>query len=205
MKAAGKSAIALSTLLVVLALQPAANAGQLDIAGDRGSPLAAGVRVAQDAGGVGGTVGKQDKSATGVQHDDSAKPAPSNKPAPSKKASPKPRKSQDSDDTAPSHGGSASRNADTGGAIPADGAWTGASAGPCIITWHWNLNVNNGVVTGSGNASGQVTRSGTITGNMVVFGQRYDFTGRMVGTKGSGTWTNLGPRGCVGNWTATKS
>lgn len=190
--AAKKSAIRLLWLPVVLALQPPALAAQST--GNRKPTPELGVVIAQDAGSAGGTVGKPDKSATGNTDGDTAKSSRR-----------KPRKSQDDDDTPSKRSVKVSPSTDTGGPIPADGTWTGVSAGPCIITWHWTLNVNNGVVTGTSNATGHVTRSGTITGNMTVFGQRYDFVGHMGGSQGSGSWTNLGPRGCSGRWTSTKS
>jgi hypothetical protein len=197
--ALAKPAFGLLWLPLVLALQLPASAAPLDNAVVRKPPAQSKVVIAQDAGSAGGTVGKPDKSATGNNGDDSAKPQQRSRSAP-----PKSRKSDD-DDTPSKRNAKVSPSTDTSGPIPADGSWTGVSAGPCIITWHWSLNVNNGVVTGTSNATGHVTRSGGITGNMTVLGQRYDFVGRMVGTTGSGSWTNLGPRGCSGNWTASKS
>ncbi len=198
--ALAKPGFGLLWLPLVLALLSPASAAPLDDAEVRKPPAESRVMIAQDAGSAGGTVGKPDKSATGNNGDDSAKPQQRSRSAP-----PKSRKSDDDDDTPSKRSPKVSPSTDSGGTIPADGSWTGVSAGPCIITWHWSLNVNSGVVTGTSNATGHVTRGGTITGNMTVLGQRYDFIGSMVGTTGSGSWTNKGPRGCSGNWTASKS
>lgn len=193
--AAARSASGLLWFAVVLALQSPAIAAPLETASGRKPSVQPDVVVAQDAGSAGGTVGKPDKSATG-NNDDGAKPSRSRKAS---------RRSRSDDDTPSRRSAKASASTDSGGKIPADGTWTGVSAGPCIVTWHWTINVGNGVVTGTSNATGHVTPGGTITGNMTVFGQRYDFIGHMIGKVGSGTWVNRGPRGCSGSWTSTKS
>src|SRR5262249_13035251 len=53
-----------------------------------------------------------------------------------------------------------------------DGAWSGVSSGHCILTWHWTIQVRNGVVSGS-DASGHVSPAGVISGRMVVFRSTY--------------------------------
>jgi hypothetical protein len=186
---------------IVMALQGPAFAGAMIAAGDRDpqrEPQPPLTFAQAEPGSAGGTLGKPDKSATGNSDDGAAKPSRSRKPPP------KSRKSKSDDDTPPRRATRASRSAEPGGPVPADGSWDGVSSGPCIISWHWTVTVNNGVLSGS-SSSGHVSRSGAIAGNMVVFGRRYDFSGRMVGSKGSGSWVLLGPRGCTGQWTATKS
>ena len=86
-------------------------------------------------------------------------------------------------------------------AVNNEGAWTGVSTGPCIVTWRWSLNVGNGAISGR-NVTGQVARGGAIRGTMVVFGKSYRFVGHMNGSTGIGTWKS---EACSGTWTSTKS
>jgi len=95
----------------------------------------------------------------------------------------------------------AARSAGNRAGVNNDGAWAGVSRGPCIVTWNWAIDVSNGAVSGR-KVTGQVARSGTIRGVMVVFSKSYKFTGHMNGATGSGTWTSAE---CSGSWTATKS
>jgi len=62
--------------------------------------------------------------------------------------------------------------------------------------------VSNGVISGGG-ATGQVSRAGAVSGNAVVLGMKFDFVGNFRGGQASGTL--VGPNGCPGRWTATKS
>ena len=91
-----------------------------------------------------------------------------------------------------------------GPSVNEDGSWTGVSSGHCIITWHWTVQVAKGVMTGD-KTSGHVSREGAVSGHMTVFGSTYDFIGRMVGGRGSGTWRQRNDASCSGEWTASKS
>jgi hypothetical protein len=55
----------------------------------------------------------------------------------------------------------------------------------------------------SGGATGLVSRNGAVKGNAVVLGMKFDFVGHFRGRQASGTL--VGPNGCPGQWTATKS
>jgi len=86
-------------------------------------------------------------------------------------------------------------------AINNDGSWSGVSTGPCIVTWRWSLDVINGTISGR-KTTGQVSRTGSVGGAMVVFGKTYKFSGRFHGSVGSGAWRSAE---CSGTWTAAKS
>ena len=89
-------------------------------------------------------------------------------------------------------------------AVNSDGSWTGVSSGHCIITWHWTVQVSRGIMTGE-KTSGHVSREGAVNGHMTVFGSTYDFIGKMIGGRGSGTWRQRNDATCSGDWTANKS
>ena len=82
-----------------------------------------------------------------------------------------------------------------------EGTWAGASSGPCIMTWRWTIHISNGAITGN-KTSGNITRSGSGRGVMVVFGKSYRFAGQFRGNSASGTWTGAK---CSGGWTGAKS
>lgn len=82
-----------------------------------------------------------------------------------------------------------------------EGAWSGTSSGPCIMTWRWTIHISNGTISGN-KVSGNITRGGSGRGVMVVFGKSYRFAGQFRGTSASGTWTSAE---CSGGWTGTKS
>jgi hypothetical protein len=54
-----------------------------------------------------------------------------------------------------------------------------------------------------GGATGQVSRAGAVRGNAVVLGMKFDFVGNF--RRGQASGTLVGPNGCPGRWTATKS
>jgi hypothetical protein len=83
-----------------------------------------------------------------------------------------------------------------------DGSWAGMSVGPCIGHFGWNLQVSNGVISGS-STTGRITGSGATTGDMVVMGKHYIFRGTTRASgNASGTWTSPN---CRGTWTAVRS
>lgn len=86
-------------------------------------------------------------------------------------------------------------------AVNNEGAWSGVSTGPCILTWKWTIGVSGGAITGH-KVSGSVARTGAARGAMVVFGKTYNFVGHFNGGSGSGTWKSVE---CSGSWTATRS
>jgi hypothetical protein len=132
------------------------------------------------AGSTGGTVGKTDKSASGG----SEEPARHNaKPRAAKRESSRPTR-------------------ETGSLAIFNGSWTGTASGRCILTWQITLQVDNGVISGTG-ASGQITRGGYGSGALVVFGVKFDVLGHFGAKEASGTFK--GPDGCPGQWTLTKT
>jgi hypothetical protein len=141
------------------------------------------------AGSTGGTLGKEEKSASGGERTYAPKKVPK---APSA--------------TRRLRGGPPAKPMTASLAL-FDGTWAGVSTGPCILRWTWSLQASNGVLVGASgaNLTGQVNRSGAATGTMVVLGSHYDFVGHMNESEASGTWVDPGPRGCTGTWVATKS
>jgi len=132
------------------------------------------------AGSTGGTVGKIDKSVSGGGEE--ASPQPRTKSRATHRASVAPRSEARS--------GSA------------DGTWTVSATPSCLPPWGLTASVSNGVISGGG-ATGQVSRAGAVSGNAVVLGMKFDFVGHFRGGQASGTL--VGPNGCPGHWTATKS
>jgi hypothetical protein len=128
------------------------------------------------AGNTGGTVGVQEKSASGGQDQNV-------RSRPAKRASRTPR-------------------AESGATASADGTWTLSAVGRCIPPWQLTLLISNGVISGSG-ATGQVSRGGSASGHVVVLSLKFDFIGHFGARQASGTF--VGPDGCPGTWTATKS
>jgi hypothetical protein len=131
------------------------------------------------AGSTGDTIGKQDKSISGGG-------AEADKPR------------------AKSH---ATYRASTGPRSEArsgsaDGTWAVSATPSCLPAWTLTTSVSNGVISGGG-ATGQVSRAGAVRGNAVVLGFKFDFVGHFRGRQASGTL--VGPNGCPGQWTATKS
>jgi hypothetical protein len=131
------------------------------------------------AGSTGGTIGKTDKSASGSRE----------------AASPEPR--------AKSHAASRASVGPSSGARSgsADGSWAVSASPNCLPAWSLTASVSNGVI--SGDATGQVSRAGAVRGRAVVLGMKFDFVGHYRSGKASGTL--VGPNGCPGQWTATKS
>jgi hypothetical protein len=132
------------------------------------------------AGSTGGTVGKIDKSVSGGGEE----------------ASPQPRARSHARDRAPDRPRPEARSGS------ADGTWTVSATPSCLPPWGLTASVSNGVISGGG-ATGQVARSGAVRGNAVVLGMKFDFVGHFRGGHASGTL--VGPNGCPGQWSATKS
>lgn len=131
------------------------------------------------AGSTGGTIGKIDKSVSGGG--EGASPESRVKSHATHRASVGPRSEARS--------GSA------------DGTWAVSATPSCLPPWALTASVSNGVI--SGGATGQVSRGGAVRGNAVVLGMKFDFVGHFRSGQASGTL--VGPNGCPGQWTATKS
>jgi hypothetical protein len=131
------------------------------------------------AGSTGGTIGKTDKSVSGG----------------GEAASPEPRAKSH----ATSRAAAGSRSEVRSGSP--DGSWAVSASPNCLPSWTLAVSVSNGVI--SGGATGQVSRAGAVRGQAVVLGMKFDFVGHYRGGQASGTL--VGPNGCPGQWTATKS
>ena len=132
------------------------------------------------AGSVGGTIGKINKSVSGSVEE----------------ASPEPRGKSHT-----THRTSAGRRSEPR-SESVDGTWAVSASPHCLPPWSLTTSVSNGVISGGG-ATGQVTRAGGVRGNAVVLGFKFDFVGHVRGRQASGTL--VGPNSCPGQWTATKS
>jgi hypothetical protein len=133
------------------------------------------------AGSTGGTIGKTDKSVSGG--DEEAPARHSAKPRAAKRTSPESK-------TESRASGSA------------DGTWAISATGRCVPPWSLTFLISDGAISGSG-ASGQVSRGGSAHGNAVILGIKFDFIGHFGGRQATGTF--VGPDGCPGQWTGTKS
>lgn len=140
--------------------------------------------VIAQAGTMGGTVAKQNKSVSGDQE------------------STRPRSSPKSERVRPRRTTAARERGPAQATSSYDGSWAGVSVGPCISTWKWNVQISNGVLTGN-DTFGQVSRTGSVSGRMKVFGTTYNFSGRGSGGQMGGTW--VAPGSCSGTWTAIRS
>jgi hypothetical protein len=143
------------------------------------APWLAGAPAFAQAGSTGGTIGKMNKSVSGGEE---ASPERRARSHGTHRASVGPR----------SEGRSGS----------ADGTWAVSATPSCLPPWALTASVSNGVISGGG-ATGQVSRAGAVRGNAVVLGMKFDFVGNFRGGQASGTL--VGPNGCPGRWTATKS
>ena len=132
------------------------------------------------AGSTGGTIGKTDKSISGGGEAASSEPR---------------AKSHMTSRTS-----AGSRSEARSGS--ADGTWAVSATPDCLPPWTLTTSVSNGVISGGG-ATGQVLPAGAVRGKASVLGFKFDFTGHYRGGQASGTL--LGPNGCLGRWTATKS
>jgi hypothetical protein len=132
------------------------------------------------AGSTGGVIGKTDKSVS--SGGEGASPEPRAKSHATNRASGGPRSEARS--------GSA------------DGTWAVSATPSCLPAWTLTASVSNGVISGGG-ATGQVSRAGAVRGKAVVLGFKFDFVGHFRGGQASGNL--VGPNGCPGQWTATKS
>jgi hypothetical protein len=133
------------------------------------------------AGSTGGTVGKTDKSASGGEDE---APARHN-------AKPRAAKKEPSESRAESR---------ASGSV--DGTWAISATGRCVPPWSLTFLISDGAISGSG-ATGQISRGGSARGNAVVLGLKFDFIGHFGGRQATGTF--VGPDGCPGQWTGTKS
>lgn len=132
------------------------------------------------AGSTGGTIGKINKSVSGGGEGESREPRAKSHATHRASAEPK----------SEARSGSA------------DGTWAVSATPGCLPAWTLTTSVSNGVINGDG-ATGQVSRAGAVRGNAVVLGFKFAFVGHFRGGQASGTL--VGPNGCPGQWTATKS
>lgn len=140
------------------------------------APLLAAAPAFAQAGSTGGTIGKTDKSASGGGREVSSEPRAKSYATSRASAGP--------------------------GSGSADGTWAVSATPDCLPAWTLTTSVSNGVINGGG-ATGQVLRSGAVRGKAAVLGFKFDFAGHYHGGQASGTL--VGPNGCLGRWTATKS
>jgi hypothetical protein len=141
----------------------------------------ASTRAFAQAGSTGGTIGKTDKSVSGGDEDAPARH--SAKPRAAKRAASESRE----------------ENRASGSA---DGAWAISATGRCVPPWSLTFLISDGAISGSG-ATGQISRGGSAHGNAVILGIKFDFIGHFGGRQATGTF--VGPDGCPGQWTGTKS
>ena len=92
-----------------------------------------------------------------------------------------------------------------------DGLWSVVvytSKGPCDVSTRFSGQIINGEISyayGSLEVTGHVDAKG-VTFVHVIYGSAHgEAHGRMSATRGSGTWTGIGPDGrCTGTWMATR-
>jgi hypothetical protein len=126
-------------------------------------------------GSTGGSIGKQDKSISGGQ-DGGVRSAPRERSSPKRS------------------GG--------GGGGNFDGTWASASAGQtCSDRTTDVVTISGGRMTGTG-FTGRVSGSGSVSGVWAGSGISASVSGRMSGSRGSGTFRRSD--GCVGTWTLTR-
>jgi hypothetical protein len=137
------------------------------------------------SGSVGGAIGKEDKSVSGSQAPARSLPQP---------AQPAPRAKSASRSNSGGGGGG-------GGANSFDGTWTfvGVSTGNC--SGSVTLSISGGRLIGEG-VTGSVSPNGAINAVGAANGVSGVSTGRLSGTKGSGTWQQSD--GCSNRWIAQK-
>lgn len=166
------------------------------------------------AGSTGGTLGNDDKSASGTQRSaiPAQTPVAKRRPAVGRSEAPAPHRHVR---TATQSSAAASSASLTPSARPMakanllplfNGVWAGVSTGPCIPRWTWEMLIDSGAMLGDSgsNINGQVRPNGNAVGIMVVFGTTYNFIGHITASEAIGTWVKPGPHGCSGVWTATK-
>jgi hypothetical protein len=133
------------------------------------------------AGSTGGTIGKTDKSVSGGEEEEPARH--SARPRAAKRASSEAR-----------------TESRASGSV--DGTWAISATGRCVPPWSLTFLISDGAISGSG-ATGQISRGGSAHGNAVILGIKFDFIGHFGGRQATGTF--VGPDGCPGQWTGTKS
>jgi hypothetical protein len=131
------------------------------------------------AGSAGGTVGKTNKSASGGDDE----PEHRDKPRAAKRAS-------------------AGAREEAGFSASGDGTWVVSASGRCIPPWQITWLTSNGAISGSG-TTGHISRGGGASGNVLFLGMKFDFVGHFSARSGAGTF--VGPDGCPGQWSATRS
>jgi hypothetical protein len=89
-----------------------------------------------------------------------------------------------------------------------DGTWHvtfATTSGDCDSNTGFNIQVNNGIVSGPFNARGRVTDAGRAQVAVSSGAGEASGTGRLRGRAGSGSWSASGSRGqCTGSWSASR-
>jgi len=157
------------------------------------------VLVVAQAGSTGGSIAKEDKSASGDnaeqrRHHDSRKAQHDSLPNAEQRRHHDNRKAQ--------HNSLPQRASETRIASPAtfDGTWnvaTAPKAGSCGFPTAMTLTVSNGTVDGTF-VRGRVDPKGRVN---VVWMNRAQGIGRLLARVGSGVWRS---QDCAGSWTATR-
>jgi hypothetical protein len=150
------------------------------------------------AGSTGGTIGKQGKSVSGGED---ARPSRriGERERPRRADREKPRRARQ-----------AARNVAeprtvAGSTANYDGSWTVTSApneSSCGFPVTMNVSVSGGTVSGPG-LRGRVDRGGGVHATWQLGRLRSDFSGRVSGSGGSGTWRGID--NCRGRWRASRS
>lgn len=131
-------------------------------------------------GSTGGTIGKEDKSASGTRGSESEQPERRRKPKSEARRAP-------------------ARGGDGGGVSRFDGRWTFIAAG-CGAGTKYGL-ISGGAISSSG-GSGQVSSGGSMRASFTVFGKATVAVGRLSSATGAGTYSRID--GCKGPWTAIR-
>jgi hypothetical protein len=91
-----------------------------------------------------------------------------------------------------------------------DGPWSldfVTRSGPCDQTYHFDVNINNGIVTHPNlvRFRGRVAPSGAVRASVAVQDKFAAGAGRLTMTSGRGSWSGQsGGERCTGYWTAQR-
>jgi hypothetical protein len=92
-----------------------------------------------------------------------------------------------------------------------DGTWSVevvTEAGSCDRAYRYSVVLENGNARYGGpeafNVQGRVQGNGAVRASIARGSNRAEVTGRLAGSRGTGTWTASGGRSCSGTWNAEK-
>ena len=146
------------------------------------------------AGSAGGTIGKQDKGASGGEAE-----APKHE---ERRATHEERRSTREERRSSHEARTPRRSATREGGGNFDGVWATVAAGQsCSGMSSGSTTISGGNISGAG-VTGSVSRSGAVHGVSSANGVVSVFTGHLSATSGSGTFRRSD--GCVGHWSAVK-